>query len=148
MLAAFFAFLHHIAAFTLVGAVVAEFLLMRDELNLKNARRLLTADLVLGIAAAVLLVVGVLRVLYFEKGTDYYTHSTTFIAKVSLFLAVALLSIHPTREFLSWRKLVSQGKTPVIEARKKKSIRRVIHLELAGIAAIIFCAALMAKGIG
>jgi putative membrane protein len=63
MLAAFFAFLHHIAAFTLVGAVVAEFLLMRDELNLKNARKLLTADLVLEIAAAILLVVGVLRVL-------------------------------------------------------------------------------------
>jgi putative membrane protein len=148
MLAALFAFLHHIAAFTLVSAVVTEFLVIRDEVSLKNARRLLTADLILGIAAATLLVVGVLRVLYFEKGADYYTHSTTFIAKVSLFLAVALLSIHPTREFLSWRKLVRQGKTPVIEARKIKSIRRVIHLELAGIAAIIFCAALMAKGIG
>jgi putative membrane protein len=148
MLAATFAFLHHIAAFTLVSAVVAEFVLMRDELNLKNARRLLAADLVLGIAAAILLVVGVLRVVYFEKGPDYYTHSTTFIAKVSLFIAVALLSIHPTREFLSWRKPVSHGQMPVVEARKVRSIRRIIHWELIGIVAIIFCAALMAKGIG
>jgi putative membrane protein len=136
------------AAFTLVSAVVAEFLLIRDEVNLKNARRLLTADLALGIAAAILLVVGVLRVLYFEKGPDYYTHSTTFIAKVSLFIAVALLSIHPTREFLSWRKPVSRGQMPPVEARKISSIRRIIHWELAGIVAIILCAALMAKGIG
>ncbi len=46
MPAALFAFLHHIAAFTLAGAVVAEFVLVRDDINLKTARKLLTADLI------------------------------------------------------------------------------------------------------
>ena len=60
MLPAIFAFLHHVAAFTLVSTVVAEFLLARDEINLTTARKLVATDLILGISAAVLLIVGVL----------------------------------------------------------------------------------------
>jgi putative membrane protein len=148
MLAALFAFLHHVAAFTLAAAVAAEFLLVRDEITLKSARRLLTADLIIGLAAMVLLVVGVLRVLYFEKGPEYYAQSLTFIAKISLFVAVALLSIIPTREFVSWRNALRQRQVPIVPADKMRRIRNVIHWELIGIVAIILCAALMAKGIG
>jgi len=43
----FFAFLHRIAAFTLVAAVVVEFALIRDELTVENARKVQRADLVL-----------------------------------------------------------------------------------------------------
>jgi putative membrane protein len=148
MLGALFAFLHHIAAFALVGAVTAEFLLMRDSIDMKSARRLLAADLVLGMSAGVVLVAGVLRVVYFEKGVDYYLHSGTFIAKLSLFAAVGLLSVIPTRELLSWRHALRQGQPPVLPAGKARLIRRVIRWELIGIVAIILCAALMARGIG
>ena len=148
MIAALFAFLHHLAAFALVSAIAAEFLMIREELTLRSARRILFADMIIGIAAATVLVAGLLRVFFFEKGADYYAHNAFFIAKISLFVAIALLSIYPTREFLSWRKGLNDGRLPAIAADKLESIRGVIHLELAGIGLIFLCAALMAKGIG
>ena len=95
-----FAFLHHLAAFALASALVVESALTKGELTLDNARSLLRSDLIFGVSAAVLVVVGALRVLYFEKGAAYYAHSIPFITKISLFAIVGLLSIYPTREFL------------------------------------------------
>lgn len=140
-MAALFAFLHHLAAFALVAAIVLEFVLIRDELNARTARRLALADAALGISAGVLLVAGLVRVFYFEKGAAYYFQNWAFIAKLALFLLVALLSVYPTLKFLSWRK-----KAP--EAGSIPAIRRILHLELVGVMLILLCAALMAKGIG
>lgn len=135
-----FAFLHHAAAFTLVAALVVEFVLTRRELDATTARRLARADMVFGISSGVLLVVGLLRVFYFEKGAAYYFHSGTFIAKLALFALVGLLSIYPTRKFISWRKGIDPSSVP--------AIRRIIHLELVGVVLILLLAALMADGIG
>ena len=143
-----FAFLHHIAAFALVSALAIEFVLIKGELTMQRARQLQLADLALGASASALLVVGFLRVFYFEKGAPYYFHSVPFIAKVTLFIIVFLLSIYPTVEFLSWRKHVRQGRAPVIPERKLRSLRAVIHWELIAAALIILCAALMARGVG
>jgi putative membrane protein len=71
-----FAFLHHLAAFTLVGALAVEFVLIGQELSLATARRLTAADAVLGAAAGILLIVGLLRVFFFEKGAAYYFQAT------------------------------------------------------------------------
>jgi len=60
-----FAFLHHLAAFTLVSAIAVEFALIRQELTASTARKLLTTDAVYGIAAGALLVIRLLRVFYF-----------------------------------------------------------------------------------
>jgi putative membrane protein len=145
---ALFAFLHHGAAFALVSALVSERILSREELTLRDARRILNADRVYGIAAGVVLVVGALRVAFFEKGPQYYLHSAPFIAKISLFAIVGLLSIYPTREFLSWRPALRRGELPAVREEKMKRIRLVILGELVSIAVIILCAALMARGIG
>ena len=147
-MAPLFAFLHHLAAFTLFAALAVELILIRDELTVGRARRIQVADMVFGISAGVLLAVGLLRVFYFEKGAHYYFHSWTFIAKLSLFVIVALLSIVPTIEFLSWRKGVQQGQAPSVPAHRLQSLRTIIHLELVGIVVIILMAALMAKGVG
>jgi putative membrane protein len=147
-MASFFAFLHHIAAFVLFAALVVEFVLVRDALTLGNARKILKADLVFGISAGVLLIVGMGRVFHFEKGATYYFHTWTFIAKLSLFVLVGLLSIVPTREFLSWRGAVKQGQVPQVSSAKMRSVRSIIHVELAGIVLIILMAALMAKSVG
>ena len=147
-MAPLFAFLHHIAAFTIFAALVVEFVLMRDALTLASARKILMADLVYGVAAGVLIVIGFARVFHFEKGATYYFHTWTFIAKLSLFILVGLVSIIPTREFLSWRKAVKQGQVPQTDPAKIRSVRAIIHAELAGIVLIILMAALMAKGIG
>ncbi len=141
-----FAFLHHLCAFTLVAAVAIEFTLIRQELTISSARRLQVTDLVLGIAAGLLLVIGLLRVFFFEKGASYYWHSHAFLTKFSLFVVIGLLSIIPTREFLSWSGAIRAGQTPAVEAARLKRVTMVIHIELAAIVVILLCAALMARG--
>jgi putative membrane protein len=71
-----FAFLHHLAAFTLVAALAVELVLIRQELTLATARKLPIIDAVLGGAAGVLLIVGLLRVFYFEKGGPFTGRAT------------------------------------------------------------------------
>src|ERR1700726_5025594 len=132
-----FAFLHHLCAFTLVATVAIEFALIRGELTLSSARRLQVTDMVYGIAAGALLVIGLLRVFFFEKGADYYFHSHAFLGKLSLFVVVALLSIIPTMEFLSWRRAVNAGEVPAIDTKKMKRGAAVIHGELAAIVIIL-----------
>ena len=65
--------------------------------------------MILGIAAGVLLVVGLVRVVWLEKGAAYYFANHAFLTKLTLFIVVGLLSIVPTLEFLSWRGAV-QGR--------------------------------------
>jgi putative membrane protein len=145
---ALFAFLHHVAAFALVAALVVEFVLIRSTLTVESARKILRFDAVYGISAMMVLVVGLIRVLYFEKGTAYYLHSAPFFAKVTLFAAVGLLSIYPTLEFLSWRQALRQGHAPATDPGKLGAIRLILHCELAGAVLILLCAALMARGVG
>jgi len=141
-----FAFLHHVAAFTLVSALAVEFVLIRQELTLANARKLPIVDAVLGVSATLLLIIGLLRVFYFEKGSAYYFSSHAFLTKFAVFIIVAILSIVPTVEFLSWRKAVKAGQVPVVEPRKMRRVRSLIHGELAGVVIILLCAAMMARG--
>jgi len=140
--------MHHVAAFALAASLAVEFVLSRGELTLASARKLRIADLVYGSSAGAVLAIGFLRVVYFEKGATYYFHSIPFIVKLSLFVIIGLVSIYPTIEFQSWRKTLKQDRIPIVAARKMKSIRTMIHLELAGVVLIILCAALMAKGVG
>ena len=141
-MAALFAFLHHLAAFAVVATIATEFVLLRGEINARTARTLRIVDAVYGASAGVLLLIGALRVFYFEKGSAYYFHSVPFLVKMGLFLAVGLLSIHPTLTFRSWGNALS------VDERQLRTLRRLVHWELAAIVGILLCAALMARGIG
>lgn len=143
-----FAFLHHLAAFALVAALALELVLIKGELHAQAARRLRVVDAVYGASAGALLVVGLLRVFYFEKGSAYYFHSAPFIAKLVLFLAVGLLSIVPTLEFAAWGRTLKQGQVPSLNNEKRRKLRMVMHLELTGVVLILLCAAMTARGVG
>lgn len=141
------AFLHHATAFLLVAVVTAELVLMR-ELTLTTARSLVRMDAVYGVAAIVILVIGFLRVFYTEKGSAYYFHSIPFIAKIALFAIVGLLSIYPTKQFLSWRKSLRENRVPAVDDRVRRKIRITLHIELTLLFLMMLCAAMMARGIG
>jgi putative membrane protein len=145
---ALMAFLHHLAAFTVVGALAAEVVLFKPPLTTFQALRLQRVDLTFGIAATALLVVGLLRVFYFEKGAGYYFHNAFFLTKLSMFIVAALISIYPTVLFLSWKQTVKQGVAPVISPSQVRRARLCLMLELTAIVIILFCAPLMARGIG
>jgi putative membrane protein len=147
-MAAFFAFLHHVSAFMLFAALMLELVLIRSTLTIESARKILLADMIYGISAGVLLLVGLVRVFYLEKGAYYYFHTWTFHTKLTLFIIIGLLSIIPTREFLSWRASVKAGQPPTVAPARLKSIGTIIHIELTAVVVILLMAALMAKGIG
>ena len=141
------AFLHHATAFLLVAVVTVELVLMR-ELTLTTARSLLRMDAVYGVAALVMLAVGFLRVFYTEKSSAYYFHSVPFIAKITLFAAVGLLSIYPTRQYLGWRKSLKDNRVPALDDGTRRKIRLVLHIELTLLFLMMLCAAMMARGVG
>jgi putative membrane protein len=141
-----FAFLHHLAAFTLVSALAIELMLIHQKLNVANIRRLLVVDAILGASAGMLLIVGLLRVFVFEKGGDYYFSSMAFVIKLGVFFGVAALSLMPTLEFLSWRKALRAGAMPEITEKRLRMIQGTIHGEMMAIVVILLCAAIMAKG--
>lgn len=148
MASALVAFAHHLAAFAITTALAIELVTLRGELTVEKARRLINIDAVYGIAAMTIIVVGIARVVWFEKGSTYYLHSAPFLAKMILFAAIGLLSIRPTMTFLSWRKTLADNRVPVLAADVQQRLRRIVHLELALLALVILCAALMAKGVG
>jgi putative membrane protein len=146
--AAALAFLHHAAAFVVVAALVVELVLLKGELTPAYARSVLRMDAAYGLSATILLVVGFLRVFYTEKGAAYYFASGPFIAKISLFLVVGLLSIYPTVQFLRWRPALRDNRAPALDEPRRRTLRMVIHTELTLLFVIMLCAALMARGIG
>jgi putative membrane protein len=145
---ALMAFLHHLAAFTLVACVVYEFIAYRQGMSLAEARRIQRADLMYGISAGVLLVAGLLRVFYFEKGLAFYSQSPFFWVKMAAFLTVGLLSIDPTMRFIRWNKAANAGEAPIIGDAEFRRTRLILTLEVAGLAVVMLGAAFMARGIG
>ena len=141
-----FAFLHHLAAFALVAMLAVELVLLRQPITAENAKRLGAIDAVLGASAGILLVVGLLRVFFFEKGWEYYFSSHAFLTKLALFVVIGLASIVPTMEFLRWRKAVKAGQAPAADPKKVQTIRKIVHWELVGVVLILACAAMMARG--
>ncbi|RPI63939.1 MAG: DUF2214 family protein [Lysobacterales bacterium] len=141
------AYLHHLAAFLVVGTLMVELVLLKGELTVDSARSVLRMDMAYGISATVLLIVGFVRVFHTEKGSMYYFSSGPFLVKLALFIVVALLSIYPTMKFIGWRKTLRQGRAPELDTGTRRKIRMLIHIELTLIFVIILMAIMMARGI-
>lgn len=146
--AALVAFGHYFAFFALTAALVLQIALLTDSPTIEIAKRIQRADRVYGLMALLVLVMGLLRVLYFEKGVDYYFGNTYFIIKILLFVLVGLMSIYPTVTYLRWNKFIKTGKVPELSVESTLKLRRVMHYQLIGIMGILFCASMMAHGIG
>jgi putative membrane protein len=145
---ALMAFLHHLAAFTVVAALAVEVALFRPPLSVAQAQRLRRTDNLYGAAAGVVLVVGMLRVAFFEKGPGYYWHDAFFLIKLAAFLLAGLISIYPTIVFISWRTGLKAGNAPQVAAGSLRAVRMCLMLELTAIVVILLCAPLMARGFG
>jgi putative membrane protein len=141
------AFLHHAAAFVAVGALMTELVLLRNDLTVASARSVLRMDAAYGVAATVLLVAGLLRVFYTEKGAAYYFASGSFLTKLTLFVIVGLISIYPTMTFIGWRRALREQRVPALGAGPRRKLRLSIHVELTLLFVIMLMAAMTARGI-
>jgi len=148
MNSAFFSFLHFVAVFGIVGAVIVEWATLSEAPTHREAKLMQACDRWYGIFAGAILIVGFLRVFYFEKGSAYYFANPFFAAKIGLFIVIGLLSIYPTLRFIKWRPQMRDGQAPVVPPTEFRMLRTVLRLELVLLLLMVLCAALMARGVG
>lgn len=136
-------YLHFISVFVIFGTLLAEHMLIKPQLTPAEVRRIFRVDAVYGIAATVLLIVGLTLWLGdVGKPAEFYTRNGIFHAKLTLFILVGILSVWPTVFYLKNAKS-SQEQVVV-----PKSVVMMIRLELLLLLIIPLLAGLMAKGVG
>ena len=99
-----------------------------------------------GIAATLVLLVGLVRVFYLEKGSAYYFGNGPFLAKLGFYGLASMLSLVPTLEVRHWRAPLQQGRLPTVSDHKLTALRTVAYLQLVCLAAMATCANLAAQG--
>ena len=137
--------LHHLLVFGIAAMLVAQAVLLRGAFDRSVLQRLAGIDRGYGLCAMALIAVGISRVVYGIKGHDFYLHNPWFHAKMGAFVLVGLLSILPTVKFLRWRKAERANPGAVPSEQDLATMRTVLRIELAGIAAIFVLAAAMAR---
>jgi len=148
LVSVFISFGHFFAFFALTAALVLQLVLISDSLRVETALRIQRADRAYGIAAALVLLFGFLRVFLFDKGADYYFSNTYFLIKLGLLVAVGLLSIYPTVTYLRWNQVLNRGEALELTAQSVLRLRRLIHYQLSAIIGVLLCASLVARGYG
>lgn len=137
-------YVHFISIFAIVGALVSEHLLLKNEMTRSELSRLARIDAVYGLAAVALLAAGLTLWLgSIGKPAEFYSKNWIFHTKITLYVVVGLLSIYPTVFFIMNRKGQQDESVKI-----PKSIFWMLRLELLLIFIIPLLAGLMAKGIG
>jgi putative membrane protein len=140
----FLRYLHFISIFAIAGALVSEHMLLKKTLTRAEISRLARIDSVYGIAALVLLAAG-LTLWLGSVGKPALTYSKNWIfhLKLTLFIAIGLLSIYPTVFFLRNRK-----GNPEEIVSVPSSVFIMLRLELLLLFFIPLLAGLMSRGVG
>lgn len=139
---------HHLAVFTLVGILAAEFALLRPGLSGGRITQLARIDAAYGGVATLVIIVGVLRVIFGASGWEYYVANYAFWAKMAAFLAIGLLTIQPTIAIRRWAKAGKGEAGYAPPAAEVAASRRFIHLQAGILVLIPIFAAAMARGYG
>jgi len=120
---------------------------LKGPLDRDGLRRLLAADTVWGIAAALWIATGLLRAFGgLEKGSQFYLQSPLFWTKMALFVTVIILEIWPMVTFIRWRGALRRGETP--DTSRARALYLVNHVEMGLVVLIVFVASFMARGFG
>ena len=137
-------YLHFISIFAIVGSLTSEHLLLKKSLTRREIGRLARIDAVYGMAAMTLLAAGLtLWLSDIGKPSVFYSKNWIFHTKITLFLLIGILSIHPTRFFTRQRK----GRADEVVSIPK-SVFTMLRMELTLLVIIPFLAGLMAHGVG
>lgn len=97
-------YLHILGFLILFGTLLFEHLFLHSRMLKKQIKRLAAVDLAYGLAAVLVLVTGLLLWFVVGKPAEEYTGNYLFHIKVTLFVIIGLISIHPTLFFLKHRK--------------------------------------------
>ena len=147
-LEALLAYAHILAILTMVVFLASEAALCRAQwLNAAVVERLAKIDLVYGISAGAVLLTGLVRTWWGVKGTAWYWTNPLLHVKVTLFIAIGLLSIKPTMMFVRWRKeLRATGTLP--DESQIRLARRLVMVQAHILPFIPLAAVFLARGYG
>jgi putative membrane protein len=134
---------HHVLIFGIFGVLFGEFVAVNGTLNPATLKRIARLDLVFGILATLVLIVGFCRAVFAAKGWAYYSHNAFFWAKILAFALAGLVSIGPTLAFIRWNKA---GAVP--DAGALRRVKLCLHIELTLLILMPIFAAAMARGYG
>jgi len=142
------AYVHYLSFMLCFAALVVERRLIRPNPDRRTATVMVITDVVYGMAALALLVSGIMRVLYFGQGSEFYTTNPLFWWKVGLYLSVGGLSLYPTITYVLWAIPLRKGELPKVSEALASRLGWIINIELVGFALIPLLATLMARGVG
>jgi putative membrane protein len=142
-----FAALHLLGLGVGLGAVWARARALRGPLDPSGLRRVFYADSWWGVAAALWIGTGLVRVISgLEKGMDYYLQNHVFWGKMALLLAILVLEVAPMVTLIRWRIQLGRGQTP--DTRLAGRFASVSYLQAVLIILMVLAATAMARGIG
>ncbi|HEX6316160.1 MAG TPA: DUF2214 family protein [Gemmatimonadaceae bacterium] len=142
-----FAAFHLIALGMGLGAVWARSRALRQPLDAAGLDRVFEADTWWGIAAALWITTGLVRVFSgLDKGVEYYIHNDFFLLKMALFVAILVLEVAVMRGLLRWRFAVRRGETPDTSAATTYARRSYLQAIL--VVLMVLAASAMARGFG
>ncbi len=137
-------YIHFITIFAIVGSLVSEHLLLKDNMTRAEIQRLSIIDGVYGLSTIVLLGAGLALWFWVGKPAEFYSKNWIFHLKLTMFAALGLLSIYPTIFFLKNRKGENTEELVAIP----NTIKWMLRLELLLLFLMPLFATLMARGIG
>jgi putative membrane protein len=135
------------ALLALACPIIALRLLSRP-FDIATAKRLQHIDRINGLAATLVLIIGMARQFYFGKGVDYHLHSVPFIAKLALYVIASGLSLTPMLEMRRWTAAIKVGMLPTVTKEKLCRLRHFIGWQAACVLGMMACATLAARGVG
>ncbi|MCP4974176.1 MAG: DUF2214 family protein [Prochlorococcus sp.] len=142
------AYVHYLSFMLCFAALAMERKLLKPDPNRGEATAMVITDIVYGVAGLALLISGLLRVLYFGQGSEFYTQNPMFWVKIGTFVVVGLLSLYPTITYVLWMIPLRKGELPQVSQALVSRLGWMINIELVGFASIPLLATLMARGVG
>jgi len=148
MAAALTAYLHYLAMIAIAVILVVQRMLCTPGMAGRQVRLLARLDLLYLGAVVVVLGSGVARVIWFGKGPGFYLYNPAFYIKLALFVAMGLLSISPTRQYLRWLRGVGRDGKAAAADYEVFRVQRYLVGQLVLFVFIPLMATFMARGIG
>ena len=141
------AYSHSFFAVLVFAGPVFALVLLHRPWDVATAQRLRQVDVVNGIAATLVLLIGLLRLFFYGKGANYYFHNPPFVIKLVLYGVAAGLSVVSTLEVKRWGPALRRGHLPELGDVKRSHMRMALGWQLVCVVGMAVCAVLAAKGL-
>ncbi len=148
IIGAIFAWLHLLAIGVAAGLLLTEYWLCRRMPDRTQARLLGTVDLGYLLALIASLATGLARALYYGQDVAYYLANRLFWLKITLLIAVVLLAVTPTLQYIRWNREARTAPAFAPLTREIDRVRASIALGLGLWLMLPLLGVLVARGYG